>query len=97
MRLWQRDVQVLWRRSGQRMVLLTPEGREPIVLEGVGAAVWQLLAEPASTAELVEVLAEHFDVPSTMVEQDLPDFLEALRDHGAIHLGDPLPTEAGPP
>jgi hypothetical protein len=80
----QRAPEVLWRRSGERHLLLCGRDQEPILLEGVGSAVWQLLAEPIGPRELEATLAEHYGVPAEMVAAELAPFLARLEEVGAV-------------
>lgn len=82
-----RDPTVLWRRSGRRVVLLPTGCAEPIVLDGIGRLVWELLDEPTAREDLVDVLGEHFDEPRDQVEVDLEPFLEELTGSGALTVG----------
>jgi hypothetical protein len=79
-----RDPRVLWRRSADRVVLLAPEAADPMVLDGVGAVVWELLGEPASADELIDLLAEHFERDDREVTQALEPFLAELSATGAL-------------
>lgn len=81
---------VLWRRSGRRIVILPPTSQQPMVLDGVGGLVWELLDEPLDLADLAERLGAHFDMDQEMVERELRPFLAELADCRAITVGDDL-------
>ncbi len=48
------------------------------------AAVWDLLEEPASLAELVAALAEVYEEDPAVVELDVTTLLAELEDLGAV-------------
>ena len=71
--VWRRRDDVLWRRSLDAVILLPVGADEPITLPGTGAAVWDLLEEPASLDELVATLAEAYEEDPAVVEHDVID------------------------
>jgi hypothetical protein len=75
---------VLWRRSLDAIVLLPPASEEPVTLAGTGPAVWELLAEWRTEADLVAVLAAAFEVPAERVTADLSSLLTELRALGVV-------------
>ena len=81
---WHRDERVLWRRSFERIVLLAPGGEEPLVLEGTGRLVWELLDEPRSAWALNATLAELFHRDLDEVDREVTPFLAELRAAGAL-------------
>jgi hypothetical protein len=81
---WHRDERALWRRSFERIVLLAPGRDEPLVLEGTGRLVWELLDEPRRAPVLQATLAELFGRDADDVECELTPFLEELRAAGAL-------------
>ena len=54
---WARHPLALWRRSGDRIVVLCPDQDEPLLLTGTGQALWEVLEEPTTTEELVTIMA----------------------------------------
>ena len=81
---WTRDERVLWRRSFERVVLLAPGRDEPLVLEGSGRLVWELLDEPRSASVLNATLAELFHRDIDEVDREVTPFLAELRAAGAL-------------
>ena len=55
---WHRHPRALWRRSSDRVVVLAPGHDEPLLLEGTGSVIWELLDEPIAEADLIALLAE---------------------------------------
>jgi hypothetical protein len=81
---WHRDERVLWRRSFERLVLLAPGREEPLVLEGTGRLVWDLLDEPRRDSLLHATLAELFERDVADVDREVTPFLMELRAAGAL-------------
>ena len=81
---WTRDERVLWRRSYARVVLLAPGRDEPLVLQGTGRLVWELLDEPRSASVLNATLAELFHRDIDEVDREVTPFLAELRAAGAL-------------
>lgn len=80
----QRNPAVLWRRTLDGAVLLVPGRAEPLRLNATAAIVWDLLDEPATTAQLAAEVAEAFDIASQEASADITAGVGALRDEGAL-------------
>jgi hypothetical protein len=81
---WHRDNRVLWRRSFERLVLLAPGCDEPLVLEGTGRLVWELLDEPQRASVLHPALAELFERDVADIDREVTPFLAELCAAGAL-------------
>lgn len=69
--------------SGERIVILTPDGTALNTINRVGAIVWQRL--PARRAEIVSDLRCHFpDVGVAVLERDTDQFLDEMMQQGLI-------------
>jgi hypothetical protein len=55
-------------------------------LDGVGADVWRLLAEPQRFEALVEYVLENYDVDRGPAESDLVVFLRELEAEGLVEI-----------
>ncbi len=88
---WQRVPGIVWRRSGNRVALLTEAGAEVIVLDHVGAVVWMSLSAPRTRSELVEEVATRFRAAPEEVVEPLEGLLQELEGRGVVGLakGDP--------
>ena len=82
--VYSRRDDVLWRRSLDSVVLLPVGADEPVSLPGTGAAVWDLLAEPATLPELVDALADVYGGDPSTIARDVAELLERLRGMTAI-------------
>ena len=69
---------------GAAVILLPVGADDPMTLPGTGAAVWDLLEEPASLAELVAALAEAYEEDPAVVEHDVRALLDELESLGAV-------------
>lgn len=81
---WCRRSEVLWRRSADRVLILTPTNDELLLLEGIGAAVWLLLERPATLDELAEILIAS-DGPIS-ARSELEEFLATLVRAAAVEV-----------
>lgn len=81
---WRRCPEVLWRRSLEAVVLLPPGLAEPVTLAGSGPALWELLVEPGTVAQLATVLARDHDADPATIESDIVPVIERLADIGAV-------------
>lgn len=65
-------------------VLLGPE--RVLVLDQIGLAILSRLDGVASVADISEDLAKTFAAPRDVIEPDVIEYLEDLRDKGFVHV-----------
>ncbi|MEM9519790.1 MAG: PqqD family protein [Actinomycetota bacterium] len=78
---------VLWRRSGDQVMIRRRGVDSLTVLAGTGVALWDALHQPVSVAELAEVLAGVHDAPVDVVESDVGAAVATLIEQGVIEQG----------
>jgi FixJ family two-component response regulator len=66
------------------VVLLTGPHDAPMVLDEVGAVIWDLLGEPSAEDELVDRLTAAFGTDRSEVVEHLEPFLSELAVGGAV-------------
>jgi hypothetical protein len=68
-----------------RAMLIPPSGKEVVVLNGTGSAVWAALGEERDTTALVDaVRAAHPQVDADVVSRDVAAFLAELETAGLV-------------
>lgn len=75
---WQRRPDVLWRHSGQLVVLKHVEQDDFVTLASSGLALWLALETPGTLPEVASRIAEVFDVEPAGVEADITPVLADL-------------------
>lgn len=68
---WVRNQAVLWRRSGDKIVVMSSECRDVLALDAGGGAVWDALEAPSTVSEIVTRLGEHFVGSAEQVAHDV--------------------------
>jgi coenzyme PQQ synthesis protein D (PqqD) len=71
--------------SPSRVVVLdltAPETATPLAMEGSAYAIWQELAVPSTTDQVLERVAAAFGVPRAELEPDVLSFLDVLESRG---------------
>lgn len=84
--VWRRRADVSWRRSIDAVVLMPAGAAEPAALPGTAGSVWDLLAEPATLAELVAALAVAYAVDPAVITADVAGLLAQLVELGAVEV-----------
>jgi hypothetical protein len=84
---WKRSDRALWRWTTGGVVLLTPNEAEPVVLNESGAALWDVLADARTPAEICEALAPDYGTMPERLTPDVDAFIEQLAAIGAIEIG----------
>ena len=84
--VWQHAPSTAYVESPERVVVLDLSHLElpPYVFEGSAAQVWTCLDGDRTEAEVVNDLAEAFDVPAEVVEPDVKLFVDRLVDLGLV-------------
>jgi len=77
---------VIVRQLGDESVMLDMASGYYFGLDPVGARIWQLLSETSSFAEIVERLAQEYDVTPEQANSDLVRFVEELKAHGLLNV-----------
>ena len=72
------------------MVVLAPGAEEPVTIAGSGGVVWDLLARPRTTEELVRELSQRFSTDPATLAEDLAGLLDQLAAAGALEEVPPL-------
>jgi hypothetical protein len=56
-------------------------------LDGVGTAIWDLLAQPRSIDSVCRELAERYDVEPDQCRHDIVPYLQSLHEEGLVSVG----------
>lgn len=75
---------VLWRETGDSVLLLVRDSSRMLTLNGSGAALWTLLSRNRSVSDSAELLAQHFDAPVSDIARDIAPVIEELAAAGAL-------------
>lgn len=76
--VWSRREGVLWRRSGDALVLLVPDADDLVTLSSTGQALWEALAEPADLTQVAKSLSALYGIDADTVAADIEPFLVDL-------------------
>jgi hypothetical protein len=77
---------VMVRQLGDESIMLDMASGYYFGLDPVGARIWQLLSQTSSFAEIVERLAQEYDVTPEQAESDLVRFVEELKANGLLNV-----------
>jgi hypothetical protein len=81
---WERDDRTLSRSAPGLVVLLGPDGGDPITLRGTGIALWTALDRPQSTEDLAIRLAADFHIDRAAVRSDIGPVIGRLAAAGVL-------------
>lgn len=79
-----RRAPVLWRRSGDHVMIRRRGDDELVVLAGTGVALWLELSSPTTVADLIERLAAAHQAPAEVVGPDVREALSTLIDRAVV-------------
>lgn len=79
-----RNPKVLVRRDLHGTLLLVPEQNQPLLLDAIGALIWDVLEEPTTFEVLVGDIATAFQRPTSDIAGDIIVLLEHLMIVGAL-------------
>jgi len=78
--------EVLSQEVNGETVLLDLEGESYFGLNEVGTRIWQLLQSESTVIELLDTLADEYDVGQEQLESDVGELLAKLNDAGLVSL-----------
>lgn len=79
-----RSAAVLWRHVGREVVLIPPGSESVRGLSATAGAVWDLLEEPRSTAEVARILADRYGESPSAIGTQVDRLLAELVDMEAV-------------
>jgi hypothetical protein len=83
-----RSPAVLSRTVGDHVLLASLDRPNVDELSGSAAVVWELLATPLTTAELMDELAALYDASTEVLARDVGELLRDLERRGWVGRGD---------
>jgi len=75
---------VRYRLLFKEAVVIRQNAAEVLGLNSVGARILAMIDEGASETEMIERLAEEFDVAPAVLEEDVPAFVQELMEIGVV-------------
>ena len=82
---------VLFRRTGESMLVFVRDGRRLLKVSGSAVALWDALKVPRSLHGTATLLAETFAMDADLVRAEIADVLADLAVHRAVTCSDPAP------
>lgn len=70
----------------EEVILLDTESQEYFSLNGVGKIILDLISENLTHEDIIEELAQMFEVDKPQIESDLSNFIKALKEKGLINI-----------
>ncbi|MGH9297046.1 MAG: PqqD family peptide modification chaperone [Acidimicrobiales bacterium] len=70
--------------TGETVVLLPDSSKDPLVVSGSAALLWDYLAAPATARALAVELAGPYEADPSVIEADIGPVLEQLSAAGAL-------------
>lgn len=89
---FKRSDTVLTAELGESVLMMNSDTASYHDINGTGARIWELLAEPRTEAELVSALVSRFDVSRETCASEVATFIGMLRKRQLI-----LDMDAGAP
>ena len=77
-----------WTSLDDEVILLHESKSTYYTLEGVAIRAWELLQEPRTVDQVVQVLTQEYDVPAEQCRRDLVDCVRDLIRHGFVEYQD---------
>lgn len=75
---------VIWRVLDDNAVLVSPQGGQVTILNGVGTKIWSLIDGQNSVKDIARHLVDQYDVSIQQAQQDVEQFLTKLDSRGLI-------------
>ena len=69
---------ITWRETTEEIVVLNLQTSEYYSTNSVGSQIWELIAKTGSKNEIVDFLAQEYQITPKAAEKDINDFLKNL-------------------
>lgn len=69
-----------FQRIQDELFIVDPKAREMHQLNEVGARIWDLLAQPRQLQELIDTIADEYEVNHSAAEDDVVAFMEEMME-----------------
>jgi hypothetical protein len=73
---------------GEELAMMDLDTGKYLVLDRLGATIWEALERPVRVGDLIDRLQAGFDVTRERCEADVLDFLQQLQAKGLLRAGD---------
>ena len=83
-KVFSRKKGVVFRRILDEMVLINTKAGEVITLNETGADIWERIDGKKNVGEILDELAQLYDVERNELERDVKNFIEDLLDAGIL-------------
>ncbi len=80
----QRSKELLGAAVGEEYLMMSIEKGSYFSLNSAGTRIWELLENPVSIGEVVDVLIREYDVQAEICRAEVEKFLSALRERGML-------------
>jgi hypothetical protein len=70
---------LIWRRIGDDIVIITPDGQSTHILNKTAAIIWEASDGSAGIAQIARQLCERFEVSFEEARADVKDFVENMK------------------
>ncbi len=76
--------ELIWRRIGDEIVIITSDGMATHILNKTAARIWELCDGAHGAPEIADRLCQLFDVPSDQAKMDVNEVIGQLLNLGLI-------------
>ncbi len=76
--------ELIWRRIGDEIVIITSDGLATHILNKTAARIWELCDGGLDAPKIIEHLCEQFDVPDEQARTDVTEVIGQLLKLGLI-------------
>jgi hypothetical protein len=83
-RLKRASDRMLWRAAGSETIVVDPDSGASFVLNAVGAAVWELLDDEKSIADITTAICDSYEVVPERAQRDIVEWAEWMADRGLV-------------
>lgn len=74
----------VWRALDKKAVIVSTQSGKVQVLNEVGKTVWQLINGQNSLTRITETVADKYQIPKTLAQQDVTHFVDELAQKGLV-------------
>ncbi len=79
-----RSTEVVFNKLDEEIMMMSIENSEYYGLDNIGSRVWEILANPSTFSQIIEILMKEFEVTEENCFADVKEFLKSLDEKKLI-------------
>jgi hypothetical protein len=82
-----RQTDIVFNKLDDEIVMMSIKNGEYYGLDNIGSRIWEIIENPVSVTQIVDILKDEFNVTADQCKIDVNEFLDMLLKKNLIQIG----------